>query len=220
LTIRTRHDDEFVIVEVVDTGGGIPVEIQDRIFEAFFTTKPSILERKGEEPVGTGLGLSSVNNFLRLYGGRIQFQSEVGNGTAVTIRFPRFHAGSVDVLRVLVVDDEENMVNVLIRICQDMGLEAYGSTDGVRALKLYQNLKPDIVVSDLCMPGLTGCELLSEIRRIRPKQKVIYISGYLENPDFSQWLDEELTHPDLCALLKKPFPMERFKSLIQTMIAS
>jgi PAS domain S-box-containing protein len=220
LTLRTRHDDEFVIVEVADTGCGIPVELQERVFEAFFTTKPSILERKGEEPVGTGLGLSSVNNFLRLYGGRIQFQSDIGRGTTVTIRFPRFHAGSATASRVLVVDDEDNMVNVLMKICQDMGLEAYGSTDGVRALKLFQKMTPDVVVSDLCMPGLTGCELLSEIRRIRPKQKVIYISGYLENPDFRGWLDEELQHPELCALLKKPFPMEQFKSLIQGMIAS
>jgi PAS domain S-box-containing protein len=220
LTLRTLHDDENVVVEVSDTGCGISPENQGRIFDAFFTTKPTILERKGDEPVGTGLGLPSVNNFLRLYGGRIQFQSEPGRGTTVTVRFPRFHGESAGLPRVLVVDDEDNIVNLLIKICQDMGLEAYGSTDGTRALKLFQNLSPAVVVTDLCMPGLTGCELLTEIRRIRPQQKVIYVSGYLENPDFKQWLDQELTHPELCVLLKKPFPMERFKSLLTNMLAS
>ena len=88
LKIQTRHDDENLYVEICDTGCGIPEKIQDKVFDIFFTSKPTSVDRKGDEPHGTGLGLSSANFFIQKYGGRIELKSNTSKGTTVTIKVP------------------------------------------------------------------------------------------------------------------------------------
>jgi PAS domain S-box-containing protein len=88
LKIQTRHDDKNLYVEICDTGCGIPEEIQDKVFDIFFTTKPTSVDRKGDEPHGTGLGLSSANFFIQKYEGRIELKSSASKGTKVTIKIP------------------------------------------------------------------------------------------------------------------------------------
>lgn len=219
LTIRTRHDDQYIFVDIGDTGSGISEEIRDRVFDIFFTTKPAANKRKGHEPFGTGLGLSSANFYIRQYGGTIDISSQVGKGTMVTIKVPHIHKRKLhSIHRVLIVDDSDAMVNVLTEACQDMGIEAYGVTNGEKAFELYNKLKPTVVVSDLCMPGLTGTEMMSEIRRINPSQRVVYISGYSENPEFREWLAQESQQPSLCTVMKKPFPLDSFKNVLEKML--
>ncbi len=216
MTIKTRHDGQFIYIEISDTGCGIPEKIREKIFNVFFTTKPLSNERQGEEPAGTGLGLSSSNYYVRQYGGSIQVKSEEGKGSTFTIKIPHIQDKEThDVCRVLIVDDSDSMVDILTQMCQGLGLEVYGVTNGDRALKLFRKLKPDMVVTDLCMPGLTGPEMMSEIRKINPEQRVIYISGYSENPEFQEWLKKEVRHNSRCAVLKKPFPLDDFKRVIE-----
>lgn len=88
LTVRTWWDGEVVGVEISDTGCGIRPEDLSRVFDPFFTTKPSVEEAKGNEPTGTGLGLSSTYHLLRKYGARIELDSEVGKGTTVRVTIP------------------------------------------------------------------------------------------------------------------------------------
>ena len=77
LKVQTRHDEKYVYIEIKDSGHGIPEEIREKVFEVFFTTKPTSQDRKGNEPFGTGLGLASANYFIRQYGGKIEVQSDV-----------------------------------------------------------------------------------------------------------------------------------------------
>ena len=218
LTIRTRHDASAIYVEIGDTGCGIPSEIQAHVFDDFFTTKPSTVDRQGDEPTGTGLGLGSANQNLRLYGGRIEIESAPDKGTVVTVALPRQRkATDGEERRVLIVDDSDTMVGMLSRMCEECGAQAYGVTDGEKALELYRRVKPHLVVSDMLMPNLTGPELMAKIREINPDQRVIYITGYSENPDFKAWLSRECGHDGRAALLRKPFEMDEFHSLLRRM---
>ncbi len=221
LTIRTEHDNKHLYVHISDSGCGIPEEIKAKIFNVFFTTKPGAEDRIKNEPIGTGLGLASANHFIRQYGGKINLKSKEGEGTTFTLQIPYSQKNeSEEIPTVLIVDDEDSMVNVLVRISQDQGYTTYGTTDGYEALKLYEKINPTLIISDLVMPGLTGAEMMSKIREINPGQKVIYISGYSDNPDFRNWLKKEMQHPAISTILKKPFRMEGFVKVLQRMLAS
>ncbi|MCD6117805.1 PAS domain S-box protein [bacterium] len=219
LFVKTRHDDENIYIEVSDTGCGIPDEIKGDIIKPFFTTKPSPTEAEEDEPFGTGLGLSSVNYFVHQYGGSISIDSRLGEGTKVTIQFP-FHKDLSlrETPRILIVDDLSSLVDILVQVCQSMGLEAYGVSTGEEAIELYKKIEPDIVVSDLCIPGMSGPQLVKEIRTLNSKQRVIYVTGYYDNPDYKTWLSHEMQMPSINAVLKKPFPLEYFKDIVQRMI--
>jgi len=222
LTIKTRHDDTSIFIDISDTGGGIPQDVLSHVFDDFFTTKPSTVDRKGDEPTGTGLGLGSASQNIREYGGRIDIQSSVGEGTTVTVTVPcnqtkQRRAGRH---RILIVDDSDTMVGLLSRMCEDFGAEAYGVTDGEKALEIFQRVKPHLVVSDMLMPGFTGPELMGQIRKIQPDQKVIYITGYSENPDFKAWLTAEAQNGEHSALLRKPFELDEFHELLRRMTPS
>jgi two-component system NtrC family sensor kinase len=220
LTVRTRHDDQYIFIDVIDTGCGIPGEIRDKVFDVFFTTKPTSMEKKGNEPYGTGLGLSTANYFMHQYGGTIEIASKKGEGTAVSIKVPHAKKKTWSSRhRVLIVDDSDSMVDILTQVCHTMGIEAFGTNDGDKGLKLYEKIKPHVVVSDLCIPGLMGSEMMSHIRRSNPDQRVIYISGYFENPEFRDWLAQETKQPHLVEVLKKPFALDRFKSVMEKMIS-
>ena len=218
LHVHTRHDEKYVYIEISDTGSGIPEEIREKVFEVFFTTKPTSLERKGSEPFGTGLGLASANYFIRQYGGKIDIQSEVGEGTIVTIRVPHTEPKKDGAMqRILLVDDSNTLLDILVQVCEEMDLEVYAAMDGEKALELYQKRNPDLIVTDLCMPGLTGPEMMSRIREWNPKQRVVYISGYADNPDFREWLEREARTPTLSTVLKKPFSLDNFRAVVRQM---
>ncbi len=219
LTIRTRHDEKNIYIEISDTGCGIPEENMNKIFDVFFTTKPPHNERKGEEPYGTGLGLSSASYYIRQYGGTISVESRVGEGTKVVIQIPH-NKKSVTLSnnRVLIVEDSDTMIDMLSKICRDFELEVYCSNNGEKAVKLYKKYKPHVVVTDLCMPGLQGTEMMRMIRKINPHQRVIYVTGYSDNPEFREWLMKEVQNPAMCTILKKPFAVDDFKKVMKKMI--
>jgi signal transduction histidine kinase len=89
LTVATQMDESWIYIIVKDTGCGIPKENIPKLFEPFFTSKPRLGEQKGDEPTGTGLGLSSMHQLLSPYGAKFQIRSEVGKGTEFVIKLPR-----------------------------------------------------------------------------------------------------------------------------------
>jgi PAS domain S-box-containing protein len=180
------------LLEVVDTGVGIPPEMHSRIFEPFFTTKA-----RGK---GTGLGLAAVQGIVFQNHGSISLESAVGQGTTFRIFFPsqkeepntrmrsthpfrsveRLRNGCG--LRLLLVDDEELVRTATSSILRSEGYDVRIAASGDCALALLKSEGPvDIVLTDLAMPGMNGLELGEQIRSAHPNLPVVYMSGYFED---------------------------------------
>ncbi len=181
VTTRTA-DDGSAIVEVADTGSGIPPVDLDRIFDPFFTTKPL--------GVGTGIGLAICRRIVIELGGQIEVESAVGEGTVFRLVLPRAEKGSgiVQVAeaftsvfrgRLLVVDDEVALGRALGRTLSAHH-EVTVTTSGAEALAcLAKNEWFDVILMDVMMPEMSGMELYEEMRRIRPEQaeRVVFVTG-------------------------------------------
>lgn len=173
----------YIRLSVKDDGQGIPREIQDRIFDPYFTTK--------EKGVGTGLGLAVVHGIVKKCNGVIRVESELGKGSCFHIYLPQVEMLAPDPgqkpdlprgrsERVLLVDDEKMLVDVGERILKRLGYEVSSRTSPIEALELFK-AKPryfDLVITDQTMPGMTGEALAKELLQIRPGIPVMICTGY------------------------------------------
>ncbi|HSI60054.1 MAG TPA: PAS domain-containing protein [Ideonella sp.] len=205
VTTGTVEAGEYVVLEVADTGGGIPPEIAERIFDPFFTTK--------EVGVGTGLGLSLVHGIVTELGGAIEVASTLGTGSVFTVYLPRDgdveETGALEAAdlprgqreRVLVVDDEEPLVRVTTETLEELGYRPVGFTSSLAALQAFRAdpLGFDAVITDERMPGMTGSALIREMHTIRPALPTLLMSGFLGG---SMGTDARATGAD--EVLKKP----------------
>ncbi len=178
-----------VRLTVADTGGGIAPDILDNIFEPYFTTK--------DAGKGTGLGLAVVDGIIRDHGGFITVDNDPGRGCAFnvffplipsktmpdeTLRSPTFPTGSE---RVLLVDDEPPILEMLRRMLEGLGYEVVPAEDGSDALALF-TAGPDrfdLIFTDMTMPHMTGDRLAREVKAIRPDLPMIICTGYSEKMD-------------------------------------
>jgi PAS domain S-box-containing protein len=180
----------YVVIAVSDTGIGMPKEHLARVFEPFFTTK--------EIGRGTGLGLSQVYGFVKQSGGHVNVYSEEGRGTTVKMYLPRFMGSmagkddaqiarvegrSVSSETVLVVEDDEEVRAFSAEVLRELGYAVLEASDGRSALRILaqDDLKIDLLFTDVVMPGMSGKELSDEARKARPTLKVLYTSGYTRN---------------------------------------
>ncbi len=236
LTIRTRNvsvrdslklasqnvaSGEYVLVEVEDSGTGMPAEIVAKIFEPYFTTK--------EVGKGTGLGLSTVYGIVKQTGGYIFCESVMGRGTTFRIYLPRHvavegapvveaqvKAGPTTDLsgtgRVLLVEDEDGVRSFAMRALQRQGYEVFEAVSGVDALEVMEREggKVDIVVSDVIMPEMDGPTMFKELRKTHPNLKIIFVSGYPDDA-FKNGLGEQ----DTFAFLPKPFTLSQLAEKVK-----
>ncbi len=217
LTLRTRNIDagesaqfgykgmppaDYVLIEISDTGTGIPPEIREKIFEPFFTTK--------EVGKGTGLGLSTVYGIVKQTGGFIYPESEMGKGSVFRIFIPRHIPREQDAERtdvpaiagalaaagemaqlgqtdltgrgtILLVEDEEGLRTLNARGLASRGYTVIEAGNGVEAIEKMREIgRVDLVVSDVVMPEMDGPTMLNELRRTNPDLKIIFVSGYAE----------------------------------------
>jgi CheY-like chemotaxis protein len=181
---------------VADTGGGIDPANIDKIFEPYFTTK--------EAGKGTGLGLAVVDGIVRDHGGFITVDNHPGKGCAFNVFFPMipsrtppdapppkpvYPTGSE---RVLLVDDEPPILEMIRRMLEGLGYAVTSAEDGTDALALFcaDPHRFDLIFTDMTMPRMTGERLAREVKAIRPDMPVIICTGFSENmnPDRSREL--------------------------------
>jgi two-component system cell cycle sensor histidine kinase/response regulator CckA len=257
LTVRTRNVPadvsktypyreltvgDYVLVEVEDTGSGIPSDVLKKIFEPFFTTK--------EVGKGTGLGLSMVYGIIKQTGGFIFCESEVDKGTAFRIFLPRHVAEAVaapqsassaesaskpdavdppaiaakvsDAARdlsgsatVLLVEDEDAVRMGGMRALTSRGYTVHEASSGVEALEVFEALdgQVDIVVSDVVMPEMDGPTLLGELRKRQPDIKFVFVSGYAEDA-FAKNLPADAQF----GFLPKPFSLKQLATVVKEVL--
>jgi CheY-like chemotaxis protein len=211
----------YVLVQVKDTGIGIPEEIMDRIFDPFFTTKPL-----GK---GTGLGLSSCVGIVKSHGGFLTVSSHVGSGSMFHVYLPAEKAGATlcDPAKranlpvgsgelVLVVDDEPGVRLLTEKMLRAHGYHTLLASGGHEALNLFAEHWPNIklVVTDLMMPGMNGHALAAELLKRQPELKIIASSGLIGGEQNSPAADGTFVD-----LLRKPFDAEQLLGKVQTALS-
>ena len=174
----------YVVVTVADTGCGIPEEVRGRIFEPFVTTK--------EPGEGTGMGLAMVYGIVKNHGGAVTVYSEVGRGTTFHIYLPAASveadegppdwepAPVVGAGRILVVDDEDVVRNVVAAMLRHLGYDVVTAADGQEAVEYYQQRRDgiDLVLVDMMMPRMGGRDCFRALRDLDPAVRVVISSGY------------------------------------------
>jgi two-component system cell cycle sensor histidine kinase/response regulator CckA len=215
--VSTRLDGQRVVVEVSDTGAGIPPAVIGRIFDAFFTTK--------EVGVGTGLGLAICQRIVTDMGGELTVQSEMGKGTTFRVALPIGHKEETDLAeavaqsplagrrgRVLVVDDEQAVVSIVKRILsKDHDVVAVVTAKEALAL-CADGERFDLILSDLMMPEMTGMDLHRELSRIDPElaERMVFLTGGAFTPKARRFLSETAQEH-----LEKPFDSAHLRASVQ-----
>ena len=179
---------DFVMLSITDSGQGMTPETVERAFDPFFTTKPA--------GVGTGLGLSMVFGFVKQSGGHVRIYSEVGQGTTVRLYLPRagvhqlpsappleiHNKAKAQYLRILVVEDNEDLARSAQRVLSDAGYEATVVTSAIAALEMLRSDAVfDVLFTDIILArGENGLELAQQAVALRPGLKILFASGFSE----------------------------------------
>jgi PAS domain S-box-containing protein len=222
-----RHGDlrpgEYVQVSVRDNGAGMAPDVVARAFDPFFTTKPM-----GQ---GTGLGLSMVYGFAHQSGGNVRIESRPGQGTEVRLLLPRHlvetpAAAGPDVEPpleggsrkgvVMVVDDEEDIRAVMSEVLELQGYTVLVACDAPQALRLLNDTRPDMLVTDVGLPnGMNGRQLADHVRVHWPQLPVLMVTGYAESTVMK---NEKL--PAQMEILTKPFAMNALVDRVGGLLAA
>ncbi len=209
---------EYVTLTVADSGRGVAREHVNRIFEPYFTTK--------DKNEGTGLGLSVVHGIVNDHGGAVTVESNPGKGSSFAVYLPRIadtesrdSVGEIEFLegegRVLLVDDEQQIVDYEVQTLEKAGYITYASTSSVEALNIFKKQKKilDLVITDMAMPEMTGLQLFQEIRKIRPDIPVLLCTGYSEHVTA-----ESSAKMGIDGYLAKPFTAEQLAGEVHRLL--
>jgi CheY-like chemotaxis protein len=217
LTLAAREIDSWVELSISDTGRGMSDEIRSRVFDPFFTTKAK---------AGMGLGLAVSYSIVRRHEGSITVESKVGEGTRFAIRLPiangsqaavneptrpvptQMPTGRTPGARILVVEDETYVGDLIVEILEDSGNHVVLAGSGVEALELLEQNSFDAVFTDVGLPGMNGWELSRSIRARFGEIPIAVITGWGDAVG-----SEELKEHHINWVVTKPFTVERLTSL-------
>ena len=215
LTLKSWSDGGSVYLSVQDTGVGMPEEVARKIFDPFFTTKG---------PQRSGLGLSVSYGIISRHQGEITVESLPGKGTTFTIRLP---VGSAPIhqveappeplrsrLRILVVDDDVEVREMLLDILRNAGHTVLEARGGAEALEILEREGVDLVCTDLGMPGMSGWEVAGRVKSLWPALKVALITGW-----GAQVEPEDLESRGVDLLIAKPFQVKEILQSIDGIYA-
>jgi CheY-like chemotaxis protein len=225
LRVSSERCADTIRLRVADTGPGIPVEIQDRIFDPFFTTKPP-----GQ---GTGLGLSICYSIVEEHGGRLWVESRPGEGACFTVELPLREgvaqppeppatppqqsrpSAATGSPRVLVVDDEPGIVDVLKQALGAAGYCVDTAAEGASGLELIRDGGYDAIITDLCMPGMSGEQLYGAVREFSPElaRRIVFLTGDTVSPATRAFLERTGNR-----WLSKPFNIGEVERVLETVL--
>lgn len=215
----------YVMIEVSDTGHGIPPNVIDRIFEPFFTTK--------EIGIGTGLGLSTVMAITKSHGGFLNVYSEVGKGTSFKIYIPssrssealeaqvnpvKAPSGSGELI--LIVDDEAAVREIAQATLESYGYRVVAAKNGAEAVACYARQSGEIrlVLLDMMMPVMDGPAAIHALRTINPQVLIIAASGLIETAKTVSAIPD--VGATVRAVLMKPYTAERLLTTVHEVLAA
>lgn len=214
--IDVTEDKSSVSIKITDTGSGMSPAIKDKCLDPFYTTK-------GE--LGTGLGLSIVVGVVQRHGGRFNIESELGKGTQIEIILPAIIPQAENPvleiektvcpkLRVLLVDDEEILLEVLSELLGSSGHIVDNYSDPFEALSEFKANHYDLVITDRAMPTMSGDHLAKAIKTESPSTPVFMVTGFgdmiIETGDFPKYVDE---------VLAKPLPLDLLNQKVNELVA-
>jgi len=213
----------YIVIDVTDSGVGIPSEIINRIFEPFFTTK--------EPGKGTGLGLSTVFRIVKDHGGFVRVYSEVGKGTKFSVYLPAADTTETRHLAkkqienlptghgelILVVDDEVSVREIAKISLVTNGYQAVTANDGAEAIAIYVQKRREIkaVVLDVAMPIMDGPACIRALKKIDPGVKIILVSGLKDNSNLVK-----VENTDIAAFLTKPYTTETLLKTLKEVLTA
>jgi signal transduction histidine kinase/CheY-like chemotaxis protein len=212
---------DYVEFTVADTGQGMTADVLARAFEPFFTTKPA-----GR---GTGLGLSQVYGFVRQSGGFVRIESAPGTGTTVRVFLPvderpadepprprDAKPGGADARargHVLVVEDQDAVRAQIVGVLREIGCVVAEASDGAEGLRALQTgPAPDLLITDVGLPGLNGRQLADAALAIKPDLPVLLITGFAGNAL------SDLELPPGMEILRKPFPLDELAARVRAIL--
>ncbi len=215
VTLRTGVEGDRVFCSIADTGIGMSEDVRQRIFDPFFTTK-------GER--GTGLGLSVVYGIVTRHNGELDVQSRLGAGTTFVIRFPVAGEAAVEQPvrrrresrtqargRILVIDDERDVADILGDVLTRDGHQVVVCSDGAAGLARFERERFDLVITDLGMPGMSGWEVARLVKLARPGLPVVMITGWGDRID-----PAEAASRGVDVLVSKPFKRDQIRELVNS----
>lgn len=209
ITVRTRRSGESARLSVTDTGLGMTEAVKLRCLEPFFSTK-------GQR--GTGLGLAMVFGIAQRHGGSLELESELGHGTTFTLTLPLNPATTDNAsdsnsglaaraLRVLVIEDEEMVRDLLVQALELEGHGVVGAENGEEGMRKFLAEDFDLVVTDMAMPGMSGEQVAQLVKKRAPQKPVILLTG------FGEFLEKNEL-PSVDVVLAKPVDMMALRKAV------
>jgi PAS domain S-box-containing protein len=220
--VATEYSDNRIRITVADNGPGIPDAIMERIFDPFFTTKGP-----GK---GTGLGLSICYSIVEEHKGKIRVETKAGKGTRFIVELPvvkcpdvvhpqpveapggeRGHEASPR--RLLIVDDEPGIVDVLKQALDEKGFQTDSACNGTEALSRLASNEYDMIISDICMPEMSGEKLHAAISERYPhlQERIVFVTGDTVSPSSRNFLERSGAR-----WLSKPFDISEIERIVMS----
>lgn len=214
LTISTFSRNSSVVITVSDTGEGIPIEIQSKILNPFFTTK--------DIGKGTGLGLATSSKIIKQLNGRISVKSKLQEGSTFEIELPEYtekipiaesklttNYVSGNGQTILMVEDDPAVLQIGTEFLQMLGYFVISADMPKKAIEMFDNVEIDLLFTDIIMPQMTGARLGEILREKQPDLPILFTSGYTS--DVLQKHNLEELH---VSLLQKPYTLQTLSDSI------
>ena len=220
VTLRAHFDDQGLHIEVIDTGIGVPPELQARLFEPFFQVDATAARRQ----IGSGLGLTIARQLALAMGGALCFESVPSEGTTFRLDLPMqalaeppaaavCASAPAPRVRVLIADDDEQIREVLVDLIELVGGDADAVATGEQAIAAVQAQAYDLALLDLHMPGLDGWALAQRLRQLAACPRLVALSGAIDPRAAAQLrasgFDDAVAKPPSLARLEGLLHLER-----------